>query len=589
MERPFHAYRGDEPYVFVSYAHSDAGIVYPELARLNEAGFKVWYDEGISPGSVWREELARAIEGCSKFLLFVSQGVNASDHVMKEVNFALDCDRTVLAVHLQEVDLAPGLRLSLSDRQAIHKYERSEDDYRAALNAALRSEPPPTRELRPTATRQKNRRPILFAVAIIIAVGIGWLSLEQIDNLRSGPQPTVPFAERPAVAVLPFDNMGGNPDDDYFVDGLAEDLLDRLASFRTFPVISWPSSRDYRDPDRDPREVASELGARYLVRGSARRSTETVRVNVRLYDIESGIQIWSNRYDRALADVLDVQDEISSAVVSQMYPQLEDFDQQRAIRRAPSDMTAWDLTQKGWWHFNNGSPSDNRASQQAYTAALQRDPSSGNAAAGLAMAHYQSIGFGWTENPEDSIGKVVEAAERAAMLDSHDPLSQHALGHAYALTGNRDGMIEAFNSSLELNPSSALVQICAGEGFAMAGESEAAIQHLELALRLSPRDPGVHWIYHSLALAYFGSGKYNEAVTWARRAVLQRPEFTFGLRTLAASLSQSGRTDEARNVLARAMALEPDFTLAGGRRVLLTAHPAFAERYMEGLHKAGLP
>ena len=122
----------------------------------------------------------------------------------------------------------------------------------------------------------------------------------------------------------------------------------------------------------------------------------------------------------------------------------------------------------------------------------------------------------------------------------------------------------------------------------MAGESEAAIRHLELALRLSPRDPGVHWTYHGLALAHFASGNYGEAVTWARRAVSHHPEFTFGLRTLATSLAQAGQTDEARKVLARAMAQDPDFTLAGGRRVLLTALPAFAERYMDGLRKAGL-
>jgi TolB-like protein/Flp pilus assembly protein TadD len=587
VEKPFSAYRGDDTYVFVSYVHSDADIVYPELARLHEAGFNIWYDEGISPGTVWREELARAIESCSTFLVFVSPGVNDSDHVMKEVNFALDCDCTVLAVHLKEVDLAPGLRLSLSDRQAILKYDRSEDDYRAALHAALGETAPATREPRPPATRKRGRRPMLAAAAAAIVMGIGWLTLEQVGKSVSEPT-TAPFAERPAIAVLPFVNLGGNPEDDYFIDGLAEDLIDRLASYRSFPVIGWFSSIGYRDLEKDPLEVANELGARYLVRGSAQRSAETIRVNVRLYDAESSMQIWSDRYDRSLEHVLDVQDEIGSAVVSQMYPQLDDFDRHRALRRAPSDMTAWDHAQKGWWHFVKGSPGDNRASQQAHAQALQHDPSYANAAAGLAMAHYQSIGFGWTENPEDSIQQLVEAAERAVVLDSHDPLSQHALGHAYALTGNREGMIEAFTTSLELNPSSALVQICTGEGLAMAGESEAAIVHLEKAIRLSPKDPGMHWIYHGLALAYFGDENYDEAVTWARLAVSHHPEFAFGLRTLATSLAQAGRTEEAHKVLLRARALEPDFTLAGGRRVLLTALPTFAERYMDGLRKAGL-
>jgi adenylate cyclase len=270
-----------------------------------------------------------------------------------------------------------------------------------------------------------------------------------------------------------------------------------------------------------------------------------------------------------------------------MYPQLDAFDQQRALRKPPEDMTAWDLAQKGWWHFRRFTESDNREARATLAAALSRDPAYANAAAGLAMAHYQSIGFGWTDDSDASIDAVVEAAEQAVVLDSHDPLSQHALGHAYALTGNHQGMIDAFETSLALNPSSALVAVCAGEGLAMAGEWQAAIEHLELALRLSPRDPAVHWTYHSLALAHFAAQNYSEAIHQARQALAHQPEFTFALRTLAASLAQTGQLTEAREVLARARKLDPEFTLAGGRRVMLTGLPGFAERYIEGLRLAG--
>ena len=334
--------------------------------------------------------------------------------------------------------------------------------------------------------------------------------------------------------------------------------------------------------------MARELGARYVIQGSVRRSQNTLRVNVRLFDADSGEQIWSEGYDRPAGDVLEVQDAISSAVVGQMYPYLDEFDQQRALRRSPADMTAWDLTQKGNYYRMRGGRDDNRQAQASYQQAIERDPEYASATAGLALSHYQSVSFGYSEAPERSIKLLIETAERSVALDSMNALSHHALGHAYALNGNREGMIRAYNTSLELNPSSALVAICAGEGFAMAGESTAAVAALETAMRLSPNDPLVFWTYHAFAMAYFGEGNDDLAITWAQRALSHNPEFVFGYRTLASSLAHAGRLEEAREALKRANELQPSFTYATGRRVLVTGSPEFAERYMGGLRIAGL-
>jgi TolB-like protein/cytochrome c-type biogenesis protein CcmH/NrfG len=431
-------------------------------------------------------------------------------------------------------------------------------------------------------------------IVVGLAVGLaawlaGWLASDR-PAMQPGDESAVaalPFTDRPAIAVLAFKNMSDDPDDAYFVYGLTEDLTDRLASWRQFPVIGTLSSRSYEDQSIDPLKVATELGARYLVRGSVRRSDETLRINVQLYDAVSGQQIWSERYDRPTGDVLAVQDEIGTAIVAEMYPQLEQFDQRRAMSRHPDDMTAWDLAQKGWWHFTRESRTDNELARASYQQAVERDPNYSNAAAGLALAHYQSVAGGWADEPEQSIDLLVEWAERSVGLDSLAPLNQHALGHAYALNGNRQGMIQAFNTSLELNPSNALVAICAGEGFAMAGESEAAIEALESAMRLSPRDPFAFWTYHALAMAHFAEGRNEEAIVWARQSLAHNPAFAFGYRTLATVLATDGQLDAAREALARATKIEPEFTYASGRRVMRTGSPEFAERYMSGLRLAG--
>jgi tetratricopeptide (TPR) repeat protein len=307
-----------------------------------------------------------------------------------------------------------------------------------------------------------------------------------------------------------------------------------------------------------------------------------------LYDSTSGVQIWNEQYDRPFGDVLAVQDAISKAVVGAMYPELQGFDVKRALRRNPKDLTAWDLAQRGEWHFTRFTAADNALAIEYFGQAVARDPGFATAEAALAEAYYTNIASGWTDASKDSIAQLVQSAERAVLVDNRNGSSQHALGHAYALTGNREGMIQAFKTSLELDPNSSLGQVCAGEGFAMAGEADAAIEVLNKALRLSPRDPGVSWTYHALALAYFAKENYPDSVNWAQRAVSDSPQVAFFQRTLATSLAHVGRVDEAHAALARATDLEPAFTLGGGRRIMLAGNPQLAERYMSGLRMAGL-
>ena len=338
----------------------------------------------------------------------------------------------------------------------------------------------------------------------------------------------------------------------------------------------------------DVRRVGRELGARYVVEGSARRAGERIRIHAQLIDAASGQHVWAEQYDRAFRDVLALQEEIGGAIVGAMYPEIERFDRERAMREDPGNLEAWDWAQRAWWHWYRSTAEDNAAAKQAYERAIELDPRFASAFSGLALAHYASVSYAWTDSPEQSIDELGRLAETAVALDERDAMGHHALGHAYALTGERDKMIAAYERSIEFNPTSALVYVCAGEGMALAGHSDEAIRYLENSVRLSPQAPWIFSAFHALAMAHFAARRYDEAVDWGQRALQRKPDFAFAHRTLAASYAQLGQLDEARVALQEAVRLAPEFTLSAGARVFLTADPETGERYLEGLRLAGL-
>ncbi len=489
-------------------------------------------------------------------------------------------------------DVPAGIR-NLLERCLEKEPDRRPDDLRE-----VRLEIEQHFERRGDATGPNIRRGVAVIVGIALVLGLaavaGWRILlppptPVSPRVPAAEKPIVPeFSGRPAIAVLPFDNLGADPEQEYFADGLAQDLITRLSSWRGFPVISHFSSFSYKGDSVDVQEVGRALGARYVVQGGVQRAGDGIRISTRLIDATTGQVVWADRYNRRIEDVLAMQEEISQAIVAAMYPELDRFDRERALRHEPGDLAAWDWAQRGWWHWNRGTPEDNAEARRSYERAVELDPRFSTAFAGLALTHYYDLSSGWTDAPEQSIQDLIEAAETAVALDDRDPSGRHALGHAYALTGERDKMIAAFDLSVELNPSSALVRSCAGESLALAGQSERAIAHLEEAIRLSPQDQGIAWTYHALALAHFSAGEYEPAVDWAGRAVNQMPDFAFAYRTLASSPAQLGRLEAAHNALDDAKRLAPEFTLAAGARVLLTAEPTVGRRYLDGLRLAGM-
>jgi TolB-like protein len=291
MERPFPAYKGDEPYIFVSYSHHDVEVVYPAMAQLANAGFNIWYDEGINPGSTWRDEVALALTQCKVFLYFITPQSVASSNCLKEVNFSLSRERKILSVHLEPTELPVGLELSLSDMQAILKSELSEEAFQAKMADALQALLP-----RPT--------------------------LALIEPPTNDQPITAATADRTSIAVLPLVNRNLDAADDYLCDGIAEELINGLAKIEGLRVASQMASFRFRDQALDPKTIGDQLGVGSILSGSLQRSGNRIRINVRLDDVADGAMLWSNRFDGEMDDLFDLQDDVARQVVEALRVEL---------------------------------------------------------------------------------------------------------------------------------------------------------------------------------------------------------------------------------------------------------------------------
>ena len=321
MEKPS-AYRGSDPYVFVCYAHEDAERVYPEIAWLQSEGVNVWYDEGISLGTEWTQALADAIEGCARFLFFVTPSSVTREHCRRELNFAQAEGREVLAVHLESAEVPGGLRLSLNNRQAIFKHDMADEQYRReVLEALLGESVAPIVISSPPSSSIRGRRLAIYAVAalLVAASGVWWFNLEErstaIEDAVVEIQPPTDVLQN-SIAVLPFDNLSPDPDHAYFAAGIHDEILTQLGKVHGLSVIARTAVLGYANSDKPMPQIASELNVNAIMTGSLRYAADQVRVTVQLVDAASGAQLWSEGYQERLEDVFDIQTAIARRIAS---------------------------------------------------------------------------------------------------------------------------------------------------------------------------------------------------------------------------------------------------------------------------------
>src|SRR5271163_3075588 len=378
------------------------------------------------------------------------------------------------------------------------------------------------------------------------------------------PEPArqaLPLPDRPAIAVLPFTNLTGDAQQEYFSDGISEDIITALSKLRWFFVIARNSSFIYKGRAVHMKEIAEDLGVGYVVEGSVRRSGDRLRITAQLNDVATGSHIWAERYDRSLADVFAVQDEITEAIVAAIEPQLYAAENFHARRKPPDSMDAWDLVMRALSHYWRVTRQDNVVAQALLEKAIAIDPNYGQALGVLATSYTFSAHMGWAD-----MATVVPIAERAALAsiqaDSEDPWAHHALGSVSLFKRRFEDSLGAFESALSLNPNFSLAQAYYGLTLAYCGRWQEACVAAQRALRLSPRDPFAAIFCGIAAYSHFVGRNYDEAIRLATEAVRQRGDFVGGHRVLTAAAGMAGRDDLAKAALLELERAQPNISIA---------------------------
>ena len=400
---------------------------------------------------------------------------------------------------------------------------------------------------------------------------------------------TVPgFGGRPAIAVLPFDNLSGDPEQEYFADGIAEDLLTRLSLSRDFPVIARNSSFVYKGKAVDVKQVSRELGVRYVVEGSVRKAGTRLRISTQLIDATTGEHVWAERYDRELRDLFTLQDEITEAIVGALSPALWRSEETRAARKESHRLDAWDSVARGWWHFQRQTKDDSAKARLFFEHAIELDPHHADGYVGVGATHWLDTISQWTDSLPGSIAALEQAAQRALRVDDREPRAHVLVSRVRMLQGEGAEAIACCSRAIELNPSLALAHSWLGLLLAITGRAEEGIAAIEKAIRLSPEDWALHIYLSHLALAHFVAGRYREAVEWAKRSVQRRSDLALAHTYLAASYAHLGQLEKAHRACTEALRLWPDLSLTGLQLNFACGHPEFIARYFDGLRQAGM-
>jgi len=393
--------------------------------------------------------------------------------------------------------------------------------------------------------------------------------------------------DRPAIAVLPFDNMSGDREQEYFSDGISEDIITALSKLRWFFVIARNSSFTYKGKPVHMRQVAAELGVRYVLEGSVRRSGDRVRITAQLNDTSTGSHIWAEHYDRELTDIFAVQDEITDAIVAAIEPQIYAAENFRSRRKPPNSVGAWDLVMRALSHHWRVTRPDSLAAQALLGRAIAIDPNYGHALALSATNHMFGVHLGWTD-----LAVAAPIAEQAALAaiaaDSEDAWAHTALGSVYFSTSRHDHSLAEFELALQLNPNFSLAQGYYALALSYAGQWTDAYAATQRAIRQSPRDPSSAIYYGVAAYAQFVGRNYQEAITLAREATRQRGDLSGAYRVLTVAAGMTGQTELAKTALQELRRTQPNISLAWIATQLPWKDDADREHYLEGFRRAGL-
>ncbi|WP_087001333.1 BTAD domain-containing putative transcriptional regulator [Rhizobium sullae] len=399
--------------------------------------------------------------------------------------------------------------------------------------------------------------------------------------------------DRPSVAVLPFQNLSGDMEQEYFADGIVEDIIIALAQFRHLYVIARNSSFAYKGQAVDIKQVGRELDVRYVVEGSVRRTGDRLRIAGQLIDTSTGAHLWADRFDGTVANVFDLQDQVASSIVGAITPRLEEAEIERAKRKPTESLDAYDYYLRGLAAFDRTITSRSVIDDalRLFMKAVDHDPEFAIAYARAARCYATRKSNGWMVNPAKEIAEATRLARRAVELGRDDAIALSYGGYVLGyVDGDLDESAACIDRALLLNPNLAAALGVSSWVKACLGEPEMAVEHAALAMRLSPFDPRLFAWQFNTGLAHFCAGRYDEAVAWAGKSLRHQPNYPSAMRVVAAGNALAGRLAEAQDMIARICELDPALRLSN----LVDVLPPFRrlddrDRYIEALWKAGLP
>jgi TolB-like protein len=412
------------------------------------------------------------------------------------------------------------------------------------------------------------------------------------DNLEEEPKRALPLPDKPSIAILPFTNLSSDPEQEYFADGMVEDIITALSRFKALFVIARNSSFTYKGRTADVKQVGRELGVRYVLEGSVRKAANRVRITGQLVDTATGVHLWAERFDGGLGDIFDLQDQVAESVVGAIAPAVEKAEIERARRKPTETLDAYVLYLRGLAAFYQfGSRQANEEALRLFNRAIELDPDLASAYGRAAHCYVIAKGNGWFSQTANEVAGVTRLAQRAVELGKDDAIALAAGGWALAyVVCDLEGGAGLIDRALVLNSNLAEAWFCGGWMKNWLGEPEPAIERFARAMRLSPLDPRLPAMRAGTAHAHFFLGRYAEAASWAAMALQDNADYRPGLRIAAASNALAGRPEQAHKAVARLRQLNPTLRVSTLKDVLGPFRRAEdISRYEEGLRQAGLP
>ena len=396
--------------------------------------------------------------------------------------------------------------------------------------------------------------------------------------------------EKPSIAVLPFDNISGDPEQGYFADGMVEEIITALSRTRWLFVIARNSSFTYKGRAVDVKQVGRELGVRYVLEGSVRKAASRVRITGQLIDAATGAHLWADHFDGGLEDVFDLQEQVTRSVVGAIAPKLEQAEIERAKRKPTERLDAYDYYLRGIASLHQLTRESNAHAFHLFSKAIELDPEFASAYGMAAWCSVMRKANGWMTDRQQETAETERMALKAVDLGRDDAVALSRGGHALAfVVGDNDGGAAFIDRALVLNPNLATAWLFSGWVRANLGDTETSLRHLATAIRMSPVDPLMFGMQNGVAMAHLFAGRFEEASSWAERSLREKPDYLPSLRFAAASYAHVGRTEDAQRVVSRILRLDPGLRISNLVDVVSISRSVDMALLSDGLRKAGLP